>query len=154
MHRSAAVSRTGHEAARERVLDGIRELIVMSDERRRAHAASAGLAMTDVTALSHLNRTAGLGPTELARLLGVTGSSVTALTDRLERAGLAERQPHPADRRRFVVAITPKGAEWVQDVRGSFSVGLERLEPAALAGIADALEILSSTLAAPATRGP
>lgn len=148
MQRSAAVSRTDDELARERVLDGIRELIVMSEERRRAHAASAGLAMTDVTALSHLNRTAGLGLTELARLLGLTGSSVTALTDRLERAGLAGRQPHADDRRRFVVAITPKGADWVQDVRDSFGAALEQLSPDTLAGIADALETLSSALAA------
>lgn len=36
-------------------------------------------------------------------------SDTTRLVDRLERAGLAERLPHPADRRSVLVRATPEG---------------------------------------------
>jgi len=38
-------------------------------------------------------------------------SDTTRLVDRLERAGLAERLPNPADRRGVLVRATPKGME-------------------------------------------
>ena len=36
-------------------------------------------------------------------------SNVTWLVDRLEEHGLAERRPHPTDRRVRTVALTPQG---------------------------------------------
>jgi DNA-binding MarR family transcriptional regulator len=38
-------------------------------------------------------------------------SFITAIVDRLEERGLAERRPHASDRRVKVVAITPEGLE-------------------------------------------
>ena len=49
-----------------------------------------------------------LSPTGIARRLIVTTASVTSLLDTLERRGLVERRPDPADRRRLLVAITPR----------------------------------------------
>jgi len=42
---------------------------------------------------------------------GCDASNVTWLVDRLEENGLAERRPHPTDRRVRTVALTPKGVE-------------------------------------------
>ena len=42
-------------------------------------------------------------------LLQVHPTSVTNAVDRLEAAGLVERQPHETDRRALVLAITPEG---------------------------------------------
>lgn len=50
-----------------------------------------------------------LSPTTLAQRLIVTTASVTSLLDTLERRGLVERRPDPADRRRLLVAITDDG---------------------------------------------
>ena len=50
-----------------------------------------------------------LSPTSLAQRLIVTTASVTSLLDTLERRGLVERRPDPADRRRLLVAITDQG---------------------------------------------
>ena len=42
-------------------------------------------------------------------LLQVHPTSVTNAVDRLEAAGLVERQPHETDRRALVLALTPEG---------------------------------------------
>lgn len=46
---------------------------------------------------------------ELSRLLLVSNGNATAVVDRLEKDGLAERRPSPADRRTIHVALTPAG---------------------------------------------
>jgi MarR family transcriptional regulator, organic hydroperoxide resistance regulator len=46
---------------------------------------------------------------ELAELLVCDASNVTALADRLESKGLAERQPAPGDRRVKALALTSEG---------------------------------------------
>jgi DNA-binding MarR family transcriptional regulator len=50
-----------------------------------------------------------LSPTTIAQRLIVTTASVTSLLDTLERRGLVERRPDPADRRKLLVAITDDG---------------------------------------------
>jgi len=55
-----------------------------------------------------------LSPTGIARRLIVTTASVTSLLDTLERRGLVERRPDPADRRRLLVAITPPAQAMVR----------------------------------------
>jgi DNA-binding MarR family transcriptional regulator len=46
---------------------------------------------------------------ELGAAMGIDPSTMVALIDELERAGLAKRKPHPTDRRARAIAITPKG---------------------------------------------
>jgi DNA-binding MarR family transcriptional regulator len=41
----------------------------------------------------------------------VTSGAMTARLDRLEKAGLTRRAPHPSDRRGVVVELTAKGRE-------------------------------------------
>lgn len=55
-----------------------------------------------------------LSPTEIARRLIVTTASITSLLDTLQRRGLIERRPDPADRRRLLIAITPTAQELVR----------------------------------------
>ena len=51
----------------------------------------------------------GLKMGDLSRRLMVTSGSVTGLTDQLTAEGLVERTPIPADRRAYLVRLTPKG---------------------------------------------
>ncbi|MGE0582155.1 MAG: MarR family winged helix-turn-helix transcriptional regulator [Steroidobacteraceae bacterium] len=51
----------------------------------------------------------GLKMKELSRQLMVTGGNITGLTDELEREELVQRRSDPADRRTWLVALTPKG---------------------------------------------
>src|SRR5262245_57584956 len=62
-------------------------------------------------ALDELSHADGLTPGELGVRLSLTSGSVTALIDRLERLGWAERTPHPDDRRKVLVRSTPKAIE-------------------------------------------
>ena len=55
-----------------------------------------------------------LSPTEIARRLIVTTASITSLLDTLQRRGLVERRPDPADRRRLLITITPAAQDLVR----------------------------------------
>jgi DNA-binding MarR family transcriptional regulator len=50
-----------------------------------------------------------LTPTELARTRMMTSGGMTAVIDRLDRRGLLERLPNPADRRGSIVRLTGEG---------------------------------------------
>jgi DNA-binding MarR family transcriptional regulator len=54
---------------------------------------------------------------ELGAVLGVDPSTMVALIDQLEDAGLAKRRAHPADRRARSIAITPKGRRVLEKAR-------------------------------------
>lgn len=57
-----------------------------------------------------LGRAGGMAsPGELAETLHVDPSSLTGVLRRLESAKLVKRSVHPVDRRRAIIALTPKG---------------------------------------------
>jgi DNA-binding MarR family transcriptional regulator len=51
----------------------------------------------------------GLTPTQLLRAVVLSSGGMTSRLDKLEAAGLIERQPDPNDRRGVVVRLTTKG---------------------------------------------
>jgi DNA-binding MarR family transcriptional regulator len=51
----------------------------------------------------------GLKMNELSRHMMVTGGNVTGIVDPLEKQGLVERMPEPADRRAYRVRLTRAG---------------------------------------------
>lgn len=65
---------------------------------RRLDAPSA-----EFKAMDHLQEAGELTPGQLADRLALTSGAITALIDRLERLGWAERVPHPTDRRSVIV---------------------------------------------------
>lgn len=69
-----------------------------------AVADRLGLHITDHKALGILLEAGPLPAGRLAEALGLTTGAVTALVDRLERAGYVRRERDPADRRRVLVA--------------------------------------------------
>ena len=54
---------------------------------------------------------------ELGATLGIDPSTMVALVDRLEEAGLAKRRPSPRDRRAREVVITAKGRRQLEAAR-------------------------------------
>ncbi|HVT22974.1 MAG TPA: MarR family transcriptional regulator [Mycobacteriales bacterium] len=50
-------------------------------------------------------------PTQIGERVVARGSTVTGLVDTLERRGYAQRRADPNDRRRVLVAITPRGRD-------------------------------------------
>jgi DNA-binding MarR family transcriptional regulator len=55
----------------------------------------------------------------LVQTLGVDPSVLVAILNDLESAGLAQRRRDPADRRRHIVEISPRGTRLVTDVYAS-----------------------------------
>jgi len=60
--------------------------------------------------LSTLARTGPLTVARLAEHVGIDRSGTSRYADRLQQAGLLERQPGPADRRMSLISLTPEGA--------------------------------------------
>ena len=68
-------------------------------------------------ALSTLARHGDLRLSALAEHLRIAPRSATEVVDDLERFGLAERRPDPADRRATLVALTTEGAKTSRDIQ-------------------------------------
>ena len=85
----------------------IREVLAFA----AAMARRTGLGLSEMAALEHLQQAGGDGltPTQLGRRLSLSSGAVTALVDRMERAGQVERRPNPSDRRSSVVRTLPSG---------------------------------------------
>lgn len=55
-----------------------------------------------------------LEPSVIAERLIITTGSMTSMLNTLERRGLVRRRAHPDDRRKLLVAITPKGTAVIE----------------------------------------
>ncbi|WP_295781354.1 MarR family transcriptional regulator [uncultured Microbacterium sp.] len=86
---------------------------------RRQTQASMAMGENELLVLRFLtresNRHHDVTPIALARHLGVSTASVTALLDRLERSGHVKRSPHPSDRRKVVVALTQRADDEMRE---------------------------------------
>jgi DNA-binding MarR family transcriptional regulator len=72
------------------------------------HAGEIGVTRAQWRVLAWLSREPGLKQVELAERLDVEPISACRMVDRLEEAGLVERQRDPADRRAWRVVLTAK----------------------------------------------
>jgi MarR family transcriptional regulator, organic hydroperoxide resistance regulator len=84
-----------------------------------------GLTAAEVNALAAFAGATSRTVRELVDATGQRPSTFTGVLDRLERRGLIERRPNPADRRSILVALTPPGLVAAARVASAFA-GLER----------------------------
>jgi DNA-binding MarR family transcriptional regulator len=112
---------TAHEQAWRYMM----ELMFAQRGRLIALAQEFGLAPQQAIAIRHLERGRPVTMSELAGLLHCDNSNVTGIADRLEAAGLAERRPHPGDRRVKTLVLTERGAA----LRGAYDARLGRVPP-------------------------
>jgi len=98
-----------------RVSDLVRQLTVATDRYTDAAAARAQVDRTHLEALSALMQAeedgVELTPGRLARSLRLSSAATTALLDRLEAAGHAERHRSERDRRSVTLHLTPAALE-------------------------------------------
>ena len=73
-----------------------------------ATADRLGINRTDLNCIDIIERHGGITAGELAAEAGLTTGAVTAVIDRLERAGYARRVRDDEDRRRIKVEVTPR----------------------------------------------
>ena len=88
-----------------RVEASVRGMGAQSVITSRTVAGRFGLHTTDLEALDLIFLSGHASAGELASATGLTSGSVTALIDRLVKAGYVERHADPADRRRVIVRI-------------------------------------------------
>ncbi|WP_327257076.1 MarR family winged helix-turn-helix transcriptional regulator [Streptomyces sp. NBC_01244] len=81
------------------------------DDYDRETARLLGVNETDLRCLEILMSTEETAPSALSAQLGLTTGSVTTMLDRLEKAGYLTRSPHPTDRRRTLVRVTPEASQ-------------------------------------------
>lgn len=91
-----------------RLTDVLRRASAQSLLISQAIAAKARLNTTDLECLDILQMQGQASAGELARATGLTTGAITALLDRLEKAGFIKRLPDPADRRRVLAAPDPE----------------------------------------------
>ena len=91
-------------------------------------------------------------PAAMAAATYFPRQTITFLLDLLERKGLAVRKPHPNDRRRKRVALTPKGRQqaeaMIRDMIRFESEALARIEGVDLPRLQDFLTRYADALAA------
>jgi DNA-binding MarR family transcriptional regulator len=94
--------------------------------RQEAAAEASGLTPTSTAALATIERHGPLTPSELAEIERVKRPTVTRTLGCLEREGLIERTPDPADGRSFLVSINGAGRERLRRLRGRKNAYLAR----------------------------
>ena len=124
----------------------LRRIILAGEHYRQVVAEAIGLGTTESQALSYLAVHGSSGQSELARDLGLTSSALTALVDRLERQGVAERLRHPRDRRRTIVTLTDRGNAMVAESRRWLTATLERIDPDDLEKVSSSLAVIAEDL--------
>jgi DNA-binding MarR family transcriptional regulator len=78
---------------------------------------SVGLTPALFAVLNYLQSNEGAIQQQIGTAMGIDPSTMVALVDQLESAGLAKRRPHPRDRRAREVSITPKGVRTLARAR-------------------------------------
>jgi DNA-binding MarR family transcriptional regulator len=71
---------------------------------------------TDARCLDILEQDGSMSAGDLAQASRLTTGAITAVIDRLERAGYARRVSDPSDRRRVLVEATPKAFETANEL--------------------------------------
>ena len=137
---------TGAASTPAEIALATRRLDVALAELHVALGRRLGVSQAELGALTHVAAAGELGPTELARRLDVTTGAITALLDRLTERGHLVREPHPADRRRLSVHLTPHAVDEVMhhvrplaDDVGALAAAFSGGERAAIARFLDGL---------------
>jgi DNA-binding MarR family transcriptional regulator len=134
-----------HDATEEAVRS-LRSLILAGERYRQVLSDHVGLGVTETQAVSYLTVHGDRGQNELAAGLGLSSGASTALVDRLERQGIAERYPHPSDRRRTLVRLTRRGHAVVETSRTWLLTGFDDVPPSEHRALAATLRSIAERL--------
>lgn len=92
------------------------------DQLDDAACRAMGINRTDGRCLDIIDREGPVTAGRLAKASGLTTAAVTAVIDRLAKAGYARRRDDPSDRRRVLVEITPLARQRAEQIWGPFDI--------------------------------
>jgi DNA-binding MarR family transcriptional regulator len=125
----------------------LRRLSSLLQRRIAQHFPDHELSYLQWTALTHVRDDEDATAGNLARQLGITGSTATRLVDWLQERGLIERVRSATDRRFVFLSLTPAGAARLRGARSmavlEWDELVEGVEPAELDRVARVLERLA-----------
>jgi DNA-binding MarR family transcriptional regulator len=127
-------------------VSALRSLVLAVERYRASVSSSAGVGTTESQAISFLGTHGDRGQSELARELHLTSSAATALVDRLERRGVAERVRHPSDRRRTIIRLTPRGGALADTVHQPLFASLRGVGEEDLAAVSHWMGVIADGL--------
>ena len=90
----------------KQVIRGAREYSIGTVLFHQAVGQLLGVNVTDMKCLDMMTLHGSASPSQLAEHTSLSSRATTAMIDRLEKAGLIERRPHPKDRRGRNVVLT------------------------------------------------
>ena len=107
------------DASNAAVLQALRSYRAAEMAMRRRTQQSMEMGENELLVLRFLARANARGedvtPAHLARYLGITSASTTALFDRLAKSGHITGTPNPGDRRSVLIAVSPKAEDEIRD---------------------------------------
>jgi DNA-binding MarR family transcriptional regulator len=128
----------------EAVLLALREASGLGVLHSEAMAERMGVSSSDLECLDIIAMRGPITAGELARASGFTTGAITGLVDRLERAGLAKREPDREDRRKVMLRVTPalvkKGARLGKPMQDAMTALLADYDDKTLALLLDILK--------------
>jgi DNA-binding MarR family transcriptional regulator len=104
-------------AAQTTLASTLRLSVMRLARRMRAQRADTGLTLSQVAALSTLDRHGAMSPGELAAHEKISPPSTTRLVAVLEGAGLVVRTAHPTDRRQVLLEVSAEGGALLREDR-------------------------------------
>jgi DNA-binding MarR family transcriptional regulator len=100
------VTKVGKQDLAVQVIRGAREYSIGTVLFHQAVGHILCINVTDMKCLDIMTLKGSTSPSELAEHTGLSTGATTAMIDRLEKARLIERRPHPTDRRGTVVVLS------------------------------------------------
>jgi DNA-binding MarR family transcriptional regulator len=126
--------------------NSLRELILAAEHYRQVASAALELGTSDSQAVSYLYVRGAMGQTALGELLGYNTGTMTVLVDRLEREAIAERIPHPTDRRRLIVQLTEHGRVTVENTSRWLGYAFKNITPDRMPDVTATLVTIANDL--------
>jgi DNA-binding MarR family transcriptional regulator len=130
---------------RERVRDLLNRRTAAADRQRMLLGRLLDLDPTEATAVLAIGRSGQLRPGELGRRLSMTSGGVTALVQRLDRAGHIRRHANPHDKRSSLLSLQPQTLEQASALYAplvaDLDAAVDRLADAELAIVMRFLEV-------------
>jgi DNA-binding MarR family transcriptional regulator len=102
----------------ETVMKELRALSTAQDRLDQYAMHRFGINRTDLRALDLIGQARVMSPTALADALGMSTGATSAVLDRLEAAGYAQREQDPRHRRRTLVQQTPRAEKLGEAIFG------------------------------------
>lgn len=121
MNQEIQLSREQRLAAIAQMVDALRASQTASDMMDEAFCDFLGINRTDGRCLDVVDRLGEVTAGQLATEVGLTTGAVTAMVDRLERAGLLERKSDPGDRRKVLITMTEEAKQITSEIYGQMA---------------------------------